>query len=166
MGELGELAAEKLVGAIPQHRLQGGIGFDDAAVHVGEGHADRRPFEGGTDEGIALVEFLSLTLLFGEITKPGDGTNQRAGFIPYRRDADRHLETPTVSMEARHLELVDALAPADMLQEDLTLKLSIVRDEHGERLADDLGGCVTEERLSSLVPQAHNALQIGSDDCV
>ena len=116
---------------------------------------------GGGEQPLALrLGALALGDVPGDLRRPDD----RAVGIADRRDAERDVDDPPVLREPLGLEVADALAPPDTLQDPDHVLGMVRRHQGGDGLADDLGGGVAQDPLGGLIPARDDPVERLADD--
>ena len=154
---------------------------DVAALFVSSAHdlpGEFLQFTGaGADFGIeglgeAAVFLLAQTQKFGVTDLGSDvagnlgGSGYISGGIPHRRNGERDVDQGAVFAAADRLEMVDALAATQALQDFVLFLPALGRNDQGNVLADGFFGGVAEYAFGALVPAADDAIERLADDGV
>ena len=83
-----------------------------------------------------------------------------------RRDRQRNGDQRPVLPLTDRLEMGDGLTRPDPAEHHILFRLPVGRDDHANRLADRLCGCVAEHALGRTVPRRNRAVEILADDGV
>ena len=113
---------------------------------------------------LRLPQALLAVTPFGEIAQDLRGTDDGTGFIVDRRYRQRDGKSAAVLPLPHGFVMLDLLAVADAVEDHRIFRHPVGREQHDDRLADDLPGAVTEHRLGGAVPMGDDAVQVLADD--
>src|SRR5580700_318796 len=120
---------------------------------------------------LAQLAFDAVALMFGLFAR-GDvagnlrGADDGAVRVPDRRDAERNRNAAAVFALPDGLVVIEAVAAPDALDDPRLLVLQLLRNQDGDRLADDVFGGVAEQALGGAVPADDDAVEVLADDGV
>ena len=116
-----------------------------------------------------LVQALELRLgmlAFGDVARDLGGADHLAGGVLDGRDRQGDRDQIAVLRDADGLEMLDAFAPPDAVQDQRHVLLVPGRHQGRDGLPDDLCRLVSEEALGPRVPGRDDPLQVLGDDRV
>ena len=102
----------------------------------------------------------------GDVAGDLGRADQTAVAAPDGRDGQRHVHQASRLGAPHRLEVLDALASAQALQQPALFGVPLRRDDDVDRLPHHLLGAVAEETLGARVPGADGAVQQLADDRV
>ena len=100
----------------------------------------------------------------GDVARNFRRTDNLAVLIPHRRHGERYVDEATVLAAADGFKMIDALAAPDASENDWLLVLQILRDDDGDRFADDLLRRITEQPSGARIPADDDAVEVFADD--
>ena len=100
----------------------------------------------------------------GDVARNFRRPDNLAVLIPYWRHGERYVDEATVLAAADGFKMIDALAAPDASENDWLLVLQILRDDDGDRFADDLLRRITEQPSGAGIPADDDAIEVFADD--
>src|SRR5580700_3421734 len=120
---------------------------------------------------LAQLAFDAVALMFGPLARgdvAGDlrGADDGTVRVLDRRDAERNRNPAAVLALPDRLIVIEAVAAPDARENFRLLVVELLRNQDGDRLADDFFGRVAEQALGGFVPADDDAVEILADDRV
>src|SRR4051812_1897529 len=143
-----------------------GIELDDAAIGIGDEYGVVSRLDDGAELFLAVAEGFGSADLIGDVAGDFGCADNVSGKISHRGDGERDIDEGTVFALTDGMEVVDALAAAEALDDAGFFVPALTRDDEGDVLADRLIGAVSEHVFRTLIPTADDAVEGLADDGV